>query len=55
MKRLFMLRHGKGGAVVTGADGKPLYFSNKQEAKKARAENQVVSLGPDHNRFKGVM
>jgi len=55
MKRLFMLRHNKGGAVVTGADGKPLYFGDKQSAKKARKDNQVVSFGPDHNKFKGVM
>jgi hypothetical protein len=53
MKRLFMLRHGKGGAVVCGADGKPLYFDNKMEAKQARKDNQVVSIGPDHKLYQG--
>lgn len=51
MKRLFMLRHGKGGSVVTGDDGNPLYFSNKMEAKQVRKENQVVSVGPDHKLY----
>jgi hypothetical protein len=51
MKRLFVLRHGKGGAVVLGEDRKPLYFDSKPEAKKARdtlGDNVVVSRGPDN-------
>ena len=55
MKRLFMLRSGKGGAPVKGQDGLVLYFSVKPEAKKARDEiggNTVVSFGPDHMKFK---
>ena len=55
MKRLFMLRHGKGGAIVRGDDGNPLFYSSKPDAKKARKDGQVVSFGPDHNKFKGVM
>jgi hypothetical protein len=55
MKRLFMLRNGRGGSIVRGDDGQPMYFSDKPSAKKVRKETQVVSLGPDHNRFKGVM
>lgn len=51
MKRLFMLRRKRKGAVVTTADGTPLYFSNKMDAKKVRDDiggDTVVSLGPDH-------
>jgi hypothetical protein len=51
--KLFVLRHGKGGAIVKGDDGKPLYFTDKQHAKKARGDNQVVSYGPDHRKFRG--
>lgn len=51
--KLFCLRNGKGGAVVKGEDGNPLYFSDKMIAKKARVDGQVVSFGPDHKRFKG--
>ena len=51
MKRLFMLRHGKGGAVVLDDNNQPVYFSNKMEAKKARKDNQVVSIGPDHKLY----
>jgi hypothetical protein len=46
MKRLFMLRHGKGGAVVLDENKQPLYFNNKMEAKQARKDNQVVSDRP---------
>ena len=34
--KLFMLRHGQGGAIVTGDDGKPLFYSDKMIAKAAR-------------------
>jgi hypothetical protein len=58
MKRLFMLRHGKGGAVVLDDNKQPVYFSNKMEAKAQRKDNQVVSIGPDHkqynNQYKGT-
>ena len=53
MKRLFMLRNGRGGAVVKGTDGQPVYFDNKMVAKRNRQDNQVVSYGIDHKRFKG--
>ena len=55
MKRLFVLRHNKGGAIVKGADGQPLYFDSKAEAKRARdlfngygGKETVVSKGPDN-------
>jgi hypothetical protein len=51
MKRLFVLRHNKGGAIVKGADGQPLYFDSKPEAKKVRdtiGGSAVVSRGPDN-------
>lgn len=51
--KLFMLRHSKGGAVVTDGDGKPRYFNDKQIAKSCRIDNQVVSYGPDHRKYKG--
>lgn len=53
MKRLFVLRYGKGGELVRDEDGSPLYFGNKVEAKKVRdaMKGVVVSLGPDHDKF----
>jgi hypothetical protein len=53
MKRLFVLRYGKGGELVKGDDGVPLYFGNKVEAKKVRdvVKGAVVSFGPDHDKF----
>ena len=51
MKRLFMLRKKRKGAAITDDNGDPLYFSNKQDAKKVRdamGGETVVSLGPDH-------
>jgi hypothetical protein len=51
MKRLFMLRKRRRGAVVTDDKGEPLYFADKMEAKKVRdamGGETVVSLGPDH-------
>ena len=52
--KLFVLRHGKGGAIVKGDDGQPLYFFDKQMAKRARGDDQVVSYGPDHKLYKGA-
>lgn len=57
MKRLFILRKTKQGAVVTGDDNQPLYFANKTRAKEVRdtlGGSTVVSLGPDHKLYKGV-
>lgn len=57
MKRLFVLRHNKGGAIVKGADSQPMYFKTKQDAKRARdviGGTTVVSYGIDHKRYKGV-
>jgi hypothetical protein len=56
MKRLFILRRGKSGAVIKGDDGQPLYFGSKPEAKAARnsMDSAVVSIGPDHKLYKGV-
>lgn len=51
--KLFVLRHRKGGAIVTDEQGKPVYYSDKQVAKNNRKGEQVVSLGPDHRRYKG--
>lgn len=53
MKRLFILRHGKGGAVVLNENKQPMYFNSKMEAKQARKDKQVVSIGPDHKLYKG--
>lgn len=49
--KLFMLRYIKGGAIVTGDDGKPLFFSSKKAAKAIRNKDMKVSYGPDHNKF----
>ena len=49
--KLFVLRYIKGGAIVTGDDGKPLFFSNKKAAKAIRNKDMKVSYGPDHNKF----
>jgi hypothetical protein len=60
MKRLFVLRHNKGGAIIKESNGQPMYFGSKPEAKEARnlinqhSGNAVVSEGPDHRLFKGV-
>ena len=51
--KLFVLRQKKGGAIVTDEQGKPVYYSDKQVAKNNRKGEQVVSLGPDHRRYKG--
>jgi hypothetical protein len=57
MKRLFVLRHSKGGTIVKGDDGQPMYFDNKPTAKETRNRlggSTVVSLGPDHKLSKGI-
>jgi len=53
--KLFVLRHGKGGAIVKGDNGEALYFREKRDAKIAREQRQgtVVSYGPDHKLYKG--
>lgn len=53
MKRLFVLRYGKGGSLVKGDNGEVLYFGSKPEAKAERDKRSgtVVSLGPDHDKF----
>jgi hypothetical protein len=55
MKRLFILRRGKGGPVIRNDEGQPMYFSTKPEAKQTRDTigNAVVSIGPDHKLYKG--
>jgi hypothetical protein len=53
VKRLFMLRHGRGGQPVKDEQGQVIYFNDKMIAKKARLEDQVVSYGPDHKLYKG--
>ena len=57
MKRLFMLRHNKGGSAVLGDNKHPIYFQTKQKAKAARDKrggSTVVSVGVDHKLYKGV-
>jgi hypothetical protein len=52
--KLFMLRTEKNGKPVLGADGKPVYFDNKMDAKDARDKTggtTVVSHGPDHKLY----
>ena len=53
MKRLFMLRHGRGGSPVRDDKNEVLYFGSKPEAKKIRDlhNGAVVSYGPDHNKY----
>ena len=55
--KLFVLRHGKGGAIVKGEDNQPLYFNDKRTAKLAREQRDgtVVSYGPDHKLYKGAI
>jgi hypothetical protein len=52
--RLFMLRHGKGGAPVLDSTGKQRTFPDKPSAKAARdllGDGVVVSRGPDHKLY----
>ena len=48
-----MLRYSKGGAIVKDSDGNPLYFNDKMIAKANRKDNQEVTYGPDHRKYKG--
>jgi len=50
MKRLFVLKHRKSGAIVKDDNGNPMYFASKPDAKKTRTEGQAVSYGPDHHK-----
>lgn len=58
--KLFALRHGKGGALVTNSKGEVITFDSKPQAKQSRDElnreggNIVVTFGPDHDLFKGA-
>ena len=60
MKRLFTLRHGRGGSMVhiLTADNRiePVHFGNKMIAKQARDSGKglVVSKGYDHKLYKGA-
>jgi|AntAceMinimDraft_6_1070360.scaffolds.fasta_scaffold60536_2 hypothetical protein len=57
MKRLFMLRHSKGGSVVLKEDKTTMFFSTKPEAKVVRdmlGGTTVVTYGTDHKLYKGV-
>lgn len=54
--RLFAVREYKRGPLVKDWSGTPVYFGNKQDAKRYRdvlPEGAVVTLGPDHKLFKG--
>ena len=60
MKRLFTLRHGRGGVMVhvLTSDNRiePVHFGNKMVAKQVRNSGNglVVSKGYDHDKFKGA-
>ena len=53
--KLFVLK-GSSGAIVTGDDGEPLFFSDKMRAKDHKKsldmKGLTVSVGPDHHRYK---
>jgi len=64
-KRLYMLRWASGklykvNSMQAPEQPMPLYFSTKEKAKRKRdllnaigaAEKVVVSIGPDHKRFR---
>ena len=56
MKRLFVLRKHKNGAVILNKQGEPFYFDSKMAAKTARnaiGGDTVVSYGRDHRLYKG--
>tara|TARA_R110001592_G_scaffold253627_2_gene516730 strand:+ start:2544 stop:2732 length:189 start_codon:yes stop_codon:yes gene_type:complete len=54
--KLFVLKNSS-GAIVTGDDGEPLFFSDKMRAKDHKKslviEGTTVSVGPDHHRYQG--
>ena len=53
--KLFVLKNSS-GAIVTGDDGEPLFFSDKMRAKDHKKsldmKGLTVSVGPDHHRYK---
>ena len=54
MKKLFMIRERRKGAIVRAQDGEIIYFSNKMEAKLFRdrlGDPAVVSFAPDHKLY----
>ena len=58
MKRLFLLRRGKRGEPLRDDDRSLVTFPSKQEAKTLRDKlggDYVVSFGPDHRKFQGVI
>ena len=52
--KLFMLRHGQGGRPVKDEHGNVIFYNNKAVAKQNRGDNQVVSDGVDHRKFKSL-
>ena len=50
----FMLRHGQGGRPVKDEHGNVIFYNNKAVAKQNRGDNQVVSYGVDHRKFKSL-
>jgi len=50
--KLFMLRQEKCGEPVRDRFGEIIYYNNKVLAKANRINNQVVSYGIDHKKFK---
>ncbi len=58
--KLWTLRNGPGGALVTKPDGTPYYFEDKVAAKSTRdrlnsgsnVPSVVVAHGPDHRLYK---
>lgn len=54
--KLFVLKDSS-GAIVTGDDGEPLFFSDKMKAKDHKKsldmKGLTVSVGSDHHRHKG--
>ena len=52
--KLFMLRHGQGGRPVKDEHGNVIFYNNKAVAKQIRGDNQVVSYGVDHRKFKSL-
>lgn len=52
--KLFCLRYGKGGCMVSDIDKKPLLCGNKMKAKRDRLVGMVVSYGSDHKKYRHV-
>ena len=51
--KLFMLRQKKGGEPVRDKLGEIIYYDDKMVAKSNRENNQVVSFGIHHKKFRG--